>query len=93
MNVIANARASAAARHIQSVPLIRASSLFTDNELAQARLFANLPRTAGAVENYLAPYAKRGTLDETLAKLLRTAQATVNANAARDLRTHNRSMH
>jgi hypothetical protein len=92
MNVTATARASAVARHIQSVPVIRVSSLFTEAQFNQAMFFSNLPRTAAVVLNQLAPYAKRGTLDATLAKLLRRAQATVNGNLAREDRMAARDM-
>lgn len=88
MNVNSNIRASAAARQSQSVPTTRASQLFTDNELSQARLFAQLPRTAGAVEDYLSKYAARGNLDAALSAILRSAKATLSRNAARSARMH-----
>lgn len=78
MNVISQARNSAAVHASQRVPALRANALFTQDQLSQANFFAGLPQHAQAVVNHLEPYANRGPLDQELAALLRKARATVN---------------
>lgn len=83
MNVEANSRASSATRHVQQVPMLRASALFNEQELSIARLAATWPSRAQEVVDYLAPMAARRPLDNALNAILRTARATVSRTVAR----------
>lgn len=78
MNVIAQTRSSAIAHATHRVPAIRASQLFTEQQLSLTRFYAGMPQRAQAVVDFLAPYANRGPLDQELASILKKARASAS---------------
>lgn len=89
MNVIANARSSAAALQATSIPVLRASA-FCGGEL-QTRallLYATYPSYAPDIVKSLEAQSRFNRLDEALTKALKTAKATVARSAGYKSRFH-----
>lgn len=89
MNAVADARASQAARQLKVADVLRAKTLFTDQELSLTRLFSRLAHRAQAVVEYLEPLSRRHTLDSELSDILRTAKHTLKVRAKQRFKGHN----